>query len=129
MVDVLMSFFRQLSAAQREVNHYEKRIDVVTIDPCSAEVWAIEAKTSAWSRALGQAIVNLSAAHRSYIAIYERYVHRVPVDVLLQHGVGLISVGTKWGEVEVLLKAPKSPYSNPVVIDRMRNRLTPQESA
>ena len=121
LVDVLISHFRKVRVVAREVCHYEKRIDLVSVDPRSGEVWAIEAKTSAWSRAIGQAIVNLSAAERSYIAIYAPHAHRVPHEALAEHGIGLIAVGTKWGEVEVLLEAIESPYQNGILVGRIRD--------
>lgn len=120
LVDVLVSHFRKKTAVAREVGHYEKRIDVMSVDRESGEVWAIEAKTSAWPRAIGQAIVNLSAADRSYVAIYSKHAHRVPRETLAEHGLGLISVGTKWGDVEVVVEAPRSPYQNRLLIDRLK---------
>ena len=65
LVDVLVSHLRKGRTVAREVPHYEKRIDVVTVDPESGKVCAIEAKTAAWERAIGQAVVNLTAANVS----------------------------------------------------------------
>lgn len=112
LVDVLVCHYRPMHPIRREVKYYEKRIDVSLVHCESNEVWAIEAKVEAWGRALGQAIVNLAAAHRSYIAIYSEYAHRVDIVALEANGIGLISVGRKWGEVEVLLEASRSKYTN-----------------
>ena len=126
LVDVLVSHLRKGTVVAREVSHYEKRIDVVSVDRESGELWAIEAETAAWPRAIGQAIVNLAASEKSYIAIYADHAHRVPRDVLTEHGIGLIAVGTRWGAVEILVEAPESPYQNRLLIDRLRRRLLEQ---
>ncbi len=120
LVDVLVCHLREQHATGREVGYYEKRIDVVTIRSDTNELWAIEAKTTDWSRALSQAIVNLAAAERSYIALYSKHAHRVPLEILDEHGVGLIAVGTRWGDVEILRDAARSPYTNHLATDRIR---------
>lgn len=125
LVDVLVSHLRKDRTVAREVPHYEKRIDVVTVDPQSGRVCAIEAKTAAWERAIGQAVVNLTAAEASYIAIYARYVHRVSHALLEEHGIGLIAVGTSWGDVEVIVEARESRYQNKPLVDRLRRDLLP----
>ena len=123
LVDVLVSHLRKGRTVAREVPHYEKRIDVVTVDPESGKVCAIEAKTAAWERAIGQAVVNLTAANVSYIAIYAQFVHRVPQHLLEEHGIGLIAVGTSWGDVEVMVEARESPYQNHFLVDQLRQGL------
>ena len=120
LVDVLVCHLREQHATGREVGHYEKRIDVVTIRSDTSELWAIEAKTTDWSRALSQAIVNLTAAERSYIALYSKHAHRVPLGILDEHGIGLMAVGTRWGDVEILKDAARSPYTNHLATDRIR---------
>lgn len=120
LVDVLVCYLREQHATGREVGHYERRIDVVAIRSDTNELWAIEAKTTDWSRALSQAIVNLAAAERSYIALYSKHAHRVPLGILDDHGVGLIAVGTRWGEVEILRDAARSRYTNHLATDRIR---------
>ncbi len=59
IVDVLIRHMRQSHITKREVKHYEKRIDVLAMCPDTKELWAIEAKTTDWHRAVAQAIVNL----------------------------------------------------------------------
>ena len=120
LVDVLVCHLREQHATGREIGHYERRIDVATIRSDTNELWAIEAKTTDWSRALSQAIVNMAAAERSYIAIYSKHTHRVPLGLLDEHGVGLIAVGTRWGDVEILRDAARSPYTNHLATDRIR---------
>ncbi len=120
MVDVLVSHLRRQYAIQREVRHYEKRIDIAAICSRTDELWAIEAKTEKWMHAVGQAIVNLVAADRSFVAIYSGNIHRVSLDVLARHGIGLISVGTRWGDVEVIRQASISPFTNRLASHRIR---------
>ncbi len=123
LVDVLMQHVRQDHAAAREVPHYEKRIDVALVSCDTQELWAIEAKTSHWMRALSQAIVNLSAADRSYIAIYSKHAGRVDMSLLAEYGIGLIAVGTRWGDVEILKDAERSPCSNGLVVERLKSQI------
>ena len=123
LVDVLVCHLREQHATGREIGHYERRIDVATIRSDTNELWTIEAKTTDWSRALSQAIVNLGAAERSYIALYSKHAHRVPLGVLDEHGVGLIAVGTKWGDVKILKDATRSPYTNYLAADRIRSQI------
>jgi hypothetical protein len=120
VVDVLVSSLRRSHQVGREVRHYEKRIDVVVLCGKSDELWSIEAKIGNWAKAIQQAVVNLAATERSFIAIYSKHVHRVPREMLEEHGVGLISVGTKWGDVEILVNAPLSPFVNRLASHRIR---------
>ena len=123
LVDVLIHHVRSEHAAAREVGHYEKRIDVALLRRDTDEVWAIEAKTANWLRAISQAIVNLCAADRSYIAVFAGNVHRVDVDMLDAYGIGLISVGTKWGDVQFLREAKRSPYVNALALRRVKAQI------
>lgn len=128
LVDVLVCHLREQHATGREVGHYERRIDVAIVRSDTDELWAIEAKTANWSRALAQAIVNLAAAERSYVALYSKYAHRVPLGILAEHGVGLIAVGTKWGDVQILKEAARSPYTNHLATDRIRSQIAEVKS-
>ena len=123
LVDVLISWLREYYTVAREVPHFEKRIDLALIEDTTEEIWAIEAKTKNWPQAIAQAIVNLAPANRSYIAVYANNVHRVCEETLQEHGIGLISVGTRWGEVEILRKAVLSPYHNHHSGDRVRDHI------
>jgi hypothetical protein len=123
LVDVLMCHFGKLHATKREVRHYERSIDVLAVCDCDEEVWAIEAKVAAWTRALSQAIVNLAAAQRSYIAIYAKNAHRVDLERLDRYGIGLIAVGSQWGQVEVLKEAKLSQYTNNKAVNQIRQQV------
>ena len=119
IVDVLVSHLRKSCEVRRQVRHYEKRIDVVTYCPAEGHLTAIEAKTRDWNRALQQAILNLTAAEFCYIAILSTSAHRVDRARLEEFGIGLMSVGTKWDDVELLLKARRSPYTNRFVREQL----------
>ena len=123
IVDVLVSYLRAHYVVAREVKHYEKRIDVASIPITGGAVSTYEAKVADWSRALSQAIVNLAAGDRAYIAMYSKNVHRVRLDSLHEYGIGLISVGSKWGEVEEILAAKPSPYLNRFASMRIREQI------
>jgi hypothetical protein len=124
LVDILVAHFRTHHHTRREVPHYEKRIDVVAIFADTDELWAIEVKVSAWARAISQAVVNLAASERSYVAIDANNVHRVPLAALDAHGIGLISVGRKWGEVKIVHEARPSPFTNRLVVERLRHHVS-----
>jgi hypothetical protein len=123
IVDVLVSSLRRSHSVRREVRHYEKRIDIVALCGRSKELLSIEAKIANWAKAISQAVVNLAATEKSYIAIYSKNVHRVPHEILSQHGIGLIAVGTKWGQVEFILPAGNSPFTNHLANQRIRQNL------
>lgn len=121
LVDVLISHLRKHGQrVAREVSHYERRIDVLVVTAESDELHAIEAKTRDWPRALAQATVNLAAADRSYVAIQADFAHRVPLEEIRARGLGLIAVGSRWGDVVVIERAPRSPYVNRVAVERLR---------
>lgn len=123
LVDVLVSYLSAHSAVKRAVRHYEKTIDVAALCLQSGELWAIEAKTEDWRNAMKQAIVNLAAAERSYIAIYSEFVHRVSSEELDNNGIGLISVGTSWGDVDMIKEAHRSPFVNSIMNERIKKEL------
>lgn len=126
LVDVLVSFLQPRNYVERGLRHYEKTIDVVAVCLESGELSAIEAKTKNWRRAVEQAIVNLAAAERSYIAIYSNFAHRVSLEELDRHGIGLISVGSRWGDVEVMKEADLSPFVNLLMNKRIKDKLLPK---
>jgi len=119
----LVSFLREEKTVKREYRHYEKRIDVVALCSVSGELCAIEAKREDWKRALRQAVVNLAAAEKSYIAIHSDFVHRVQIADLDNYGIGLFSVGSKWGDVEIVKEANSSQFVNLLMNRRIKNNL------
>jgi hypothetical protein len=122
LVDVLVAHMRRDHDVRREVAHYEKKIDVVALAQNGERLSAIEAKTSDWQKACQQAMLNLTAAEFCYIAIWSKCVHRVDLHRLREFGIGLIAVGTSWGDVEVLEDAQPSEYLNRLARERIRER-------
>ncbi len=126
IVDVLVSDLRKRCLVAREVKHYEKRIDIAALPFADNDLLTYEAKITDWARAISQAIVNLAAGERAYIAMYNKNVHLVPKDTLIAYGIGLVSVGSKWGEVEEILEAKSSPYLNRLASQRIRQQIRPK---
>jgi len=124
IVDVLISFLRDNNHVKREVRHYEKSIDVVTMALGSDELCTVEVKTQNWKKAFQQAFVNLAVADRSYVAMYSKYAHRVDTEILREYGIGLYSVGSVWGDVELLEEANPSRYTNRITNQRIKEQLT-----
>ncbi len=123
LVNVLRNYLRRNNYTKCQVRHYEKRIDLVMVCSDSGELCAIEAKTENWKRAIEQAVVNLAVAERSYIAIYSNFAHRVSLEELDKNGIGLISVGTKWGDVKLIKEADSSPFVNLLMNERLKQKL------
>lgn len=123
IADVLISFLRNGNHVAREVRHYEKRIDVVTMLLDGGDLCAVEVKTQNWKKAFQQAFVNLAVADKSYVAMYSKYVHRVDIGMLKEYGIGLYSVGSAWGEVELLEDADRSCYMNKITNRRIKEQI------
>jgi hypothetical protein len=123
LVDIVADQLQLLHRVAREVPYFEKRIDIGMVNAENGELWAVEVKVADWNRAYSQAFINLTAADRSYIAMYANNAHRVPIDLLRDEGIGLLSVGTEPGEVTVLLEAQKSRYTNRLAADDICRRI------
>ena len=123
LVDVLRNYLARMHYVEREIAHYKKRIDIVAVCSNSGELWGIEAKTKNWKRAIEQAVVNLTAVERSYIAVYADFVHRVQLEELYDYGIGLISVGSKWGDVRIIRESDTSPFINRLMNQRIKTEL------
>ena len=119
LADVLVCHLRKSHSLAREVRHYEKRIDIVATKGEGDEMLAFEVKVSDWNRALGQAVVNLAVVDRSYIAMAKKYSHLVQLPVLQELGIGLLVIGTSWGDVETVSVATPSPYVNKIAKARL----------
>ena len=129
LVDVLVEYLRKSRKVRREVPHYEKRIDVVTYLSEADSVEGIEAKSRNWARAVQQAMLNLTAVDFSYVALWTETAHRVDRKVLDEHGIGLIAVGTRWGDVEVLVEARRSEFTNRFVRQQMGEHFRVEQTA
>jgi hypothetical protein len=122
LVDVLVEYLRKTRDVRREVPHYEKRIDVVTYLSDTDFVEGIEAKCRDWYRAVQQAMLNLTAVDFSYVALWTETAHLVDRNLLEEFGIGLIAVGTRWGDVEFLVEARRSELTNRFVRQLMGER-------
>jgi len=124
IADVLISYLRDENLVAREVRHYEKNIDVVIMSFDGDDLCTFEVKTQNWKKAFQQAFVNLSVANKSYVALYSKYAHLVDTDKLREHGIGLYSVGSAWGDVKLLEEANPSRYTNKITNQRIKEKLT-----
>lgn len=79
--------------------------------PIAQRVIAIEAKVSDWRKGAIQAKRHRSFANRVYLALSSDYVHRVQLEVLRKHGIGLLSA-SGFGVVEILA-SPDMPPLDP----------------
>lgn len=85
----------------QEIPLLGRYVDLVGFDPLSGRLVMIEAKLTHWRRAIRQATPCRLCTDEVYIAMPEKFVHRVNRDALQQSGVGLLSVGA---EVTVLVQ-------------------------
>jgi len=88
-----------------EVPMLSRKIDLVSAKPDFSEVIAIEMKVQRWKDALQQALAYRIAADRVYVAMWHKYVHRIPIELFQKFGIGILSVN---GVVEEKLVAKKS---------------------
>lgn len=79
--------------------------------PTVSEVIAVEAKVSDWRKGAIQAKRHRSFANRVYLALAGEYLHRVQLDLLRRHGIGLLSVSN--GKVVEVLESPMMPPLDP----------------
>jgi len=98
-----------------EVKFLTRQIDI--IGKKEKKIIAIEIKVSNWQRALQQALTCRLCADESYIAISEKYSHRVKLELLKEYGIGLIIV--KENEMEIVQKAKKSKIIHTTIIKKM----------
>ena len=123
LADVLVSHIRKCNPVKREYRHYEKYIDLIGLVIDRNELMSVEIKVKNWQKAFQQAVVNLAVAEKSYVAIYSEYIHRVDLDRLRTCGIGLISVGSVWGEVQFIEPAKSSRFINTITNKRIKERL------
>ncbi len=78
-----------------EVPFYEYRMDVYGYSERENLTVAVEMKLKKWARAIQQALLYQLCSDIVYIAMPEREIGRVDVEILEEHGLGLIAVGRK----------------------------------
>lgn len=71
--------------------------------PISDEIWAIEAKVSDWKKGAIQAKRYRVFANRVFLALQEKYHHRVDDELLKSHKIGLLTIGN---EIKEEIPAP-----------------------
>ena len=89
---VRTTFSRRGFLVNTEVPMLSKRIDILCMNPDTNDVIAIEAKLQKWKRAFQQALTYRLCSNLVYIAIHHEFSHRVNIELLQKHGVGLIVV-------------------------------------
>ena len=103
--------------------HYEVKLLTRSIDLIALKrrkIIAIELKVRNWQKALQQAITCRLCAQETYLAIAAKYSHRVDKELLHEYGIGLITSNGK--DMEILLKAEKSP----IIHKSVRNNILQQ---
>lgn len=117
MIPILESHFREKSyKVYTEFPMLSRHIDLVCVR--AKQVIAVEAKISAWKRALRQAGAYRLCAHRVYVALWHKYAHRVNPELLTRKGIGLLSVDRS--RVEELLPAQFSKIIHTDLMNRVR---------
>lgn len=76
----------------REIPFYDRSIDLYGCREEANWTIAVELKLTKWRRALAQALVYQLCADVAVLALPARHADRVDLDVLRQHGVGLLAV-------------------------------------
>ncbi|MBI5325522.1 MAG: hypothetical protein HZB41_09690 [Ignavibacteriae bacterium] len=77
--------------------------------PCLKDIFSIEAKLFDWKKGFYQALRYKHYSHKSFLAISEKYSHRVDKELLKVNNIGLISVSHTG--IEILINPKKN---NPI---------------
>ena len=118
LVNSISSFFRDCDfKISEEVPLLSKRIDLICINSVENEVYAIEAKISNWTKGFQQALTYRLCADFVYLAIHDKYIHRVDKTLLKQYGIGLIRADID--DVEIICPADKSQITHQKFHDEM----------
>ncbi len=100
-----------------EVPFFERRIDLVAVDPVTGDVTVVEGKIKDWQRGVAQIILAQTCAHISFLAVPQGCTSRVPREVLQAWRIGLIGVD---GQVHVEVEAPPVQCTNPHCVRMVR---------
>ncbi len=73
---------------------------------------SIEAKLSDWKNGLYQAMRYRTYSNKSYLALSEKFIHRVDLNLLKDNGIGLMSVSPN--QVNIIIKATTKQPTNQV---------------
>lgn len=96
-----------------EVPFFERRLDLVAIDPHKKEVTVVEGKVNDWRRGVGQLVLAQTCAHRSFLAVSRGIRARLDEETLRRWGIGLISVD---GVAQIELSAPDLSCTNDLCV-------------
>ncbi|MCX7000084.1 MAG: hypothetical protein NT106_07300 [Candidatus Sumerlaeota bacterium] len=75
-----------------ELHFYKRSVDIYAFSKNSYRTIAIELKLHKWQKAFEQALIYQLCADEAYIAMPKKFTNRVDFELLMKHGVGLISV-------------------------------------
>lgn len=103
-----------------EVPNFHRSADIAAVDK-GGEVWVIECKVSAMSRAIDQMRTHRVAADRVAIATPSRRVREDIQDMLREEGIGLLLVSSDGSVTEELEAAPQKPWG--LARDRLRQAI------
>lgn len=103
---------RTFRRQQPELPFFEYRIDLFAFSHRYDLTLAIELKLSRWRRAFEQALLYQLGADLTLIAVPRTVTARVDTDLLRQHGIGLIVVGSA-GRCEEIITATRSRVVRP----------------
>lgn len=103
---------RTFRRQQPEVPFFEYRIDLFAFSHRHDLTLAIELKLSRWRRAFEQALLYQLGVDLTLIAVPRTVSSRVDTDLLREHGVGLIVVGSA-GRCEEIVTATRSRLVRP----------------
>jgi len=90
-----------------EMPFYHRSVDIYGYSKRNNKTIAIELKLHKWKQAFKQALIYQLCADESYIAMPQKYTSRVNLDLLSEHGIGLISV-SEVGRCRKLIGARQS---------------------
>jgi len=113
-------FARRGYATARELPFFERRLDLVAVDPKSSRVTVVEGKVKNWQRGVAQIVLAQTCAHASFLAVAKEYAPRVPRDVLREWSIGLITVD---GEAHIETDAPRLKCTNRYCVRMVREAM------
>ena len=90
-----------------ELPFYERSVDIYGFSRKKNKTIAIELKLHKWKKAIEQALLYQLCADEAYIAMPKKFVGRVNLDLLVQYGIGLISI-SETGRCRKMVKARQS---------------------
>lgn len=106
----------------QQVRRHQKRIDIVYIPKYSnrfGNAYSIELKIKDWKGCLRQCLRNRVLLPYNYMAIWDKFAHRVDHSCLKSEGIGLIIVSLE--KNEIVFKPKKSKFVEKSIYSKLRN--------